>query len=94
MSGFILPNKIFCCCQVSLNALYDLFEFACLNLNCGCLPKINLLVAFIYFAMTQKYLFKNTTLKLTYGCQANLYVLFILSSIKNLFYFNILKVAF
>ena len=64
MFGFTLhPIEYFVVCQVWIIALFDLFDFACLNLNCGCLPKIILLVAFIYFDNPQKYLFKNTTFK-------------------------------
>ena len=57
---YITPNLIFCCLPSLINALFDLFDFACMNLICVCLPKIILLVAFIYFDKPQKYLFKNT----------------------------------
>ena len=59
----ILPNKIFCCLQSLSNALFDLFDIACLILIHGCLLKLFYQWLFNYNSKPQKYLFKNTILK-------------------------------
>ena len=43
--GYMLPNKIFCCLQSLSSDLFELFEFACLNLIYDCLIKLFLIVA-------------------------------------------------
>ena len=68
MFGFILyPIKYFDVCQVCIIALFDLLDYACLKIELWLFAQNYFISGFIYFDKPQKYLFKNTILKLTYG---------------------------
>ena len=65
-----------------------LFVFACLKFDLCLFAQIILLVAFNYFDKPQKYLFKNTILKILHKGAKQTFMYYVFISLSKLFYFK------